>query len=185
MGENKIIERIQACEPFLRKRALFLCKGNIQESEGLYQETVIKLLKSKTAYDKDKGASFKTFASVVMKNKFIDMYRSKKVRAMQSWNMLDLELVGNDGVDLSQIVGQMGTARNEGAHTDNCQFILDSINSLRDKSSAILNKRLEGVSYGEISAQLDLPLATIKSRLFRAKKELKTILEKEWGELTL
>jgi RNA polymerase sigma-70 factor, ECF subfamily len=43
--------------------------------------------------------------------------------------------------------------------------------------SIVVLREVEGLSYEEIAALLDLPLPTIKTRLFRARKTLSTVLE--------
>jgi RNA polymerase sigma-70 factor (ECF subfamily) len=48
-----------------------------------------------------------------------------------------------------------------------------------DARSLIVLKEVDGLSYEEIAATLDLPLPTVKTRLFRARKALKNAL-KEW-----
>ena len=40
-------------------------------------------------------------------------------------------------------------------------------------------KEVDGLSYEEIAEALDLPLPTVKTRLFRARKTLKDAM-KEW-----
>ena len=48
-----------------------------------------------------------------------------------------------------------------------------------DARALIVLKEVDGLSYEEIAATLDLPLPTVKTRLFRARKQLKDAL-KEW-----
>ncbi len=48
-----------------------------------------------------------------------------------------------------------------------------------DARALIVLKEVDGLSYEEISTTLDLPLSTVKTRLFRARKALKNAL-KEW-----
>lgn len=48
-----------------------------------------------------------------------------------------------------------------------------------DARTLIVLKEVDGLSYEEIAATLDLPLPTVKTRLFRARKALKDAL-KEW-----
>ncbi len=48
-----------------------------------------------------------------------------------------------------------------------------------DARALIILKEVDGLSYEEIAATLELPLPTVKTRLFRARKALKNAL-KEW-----
>ena len=48
-----------------------------------------------------------------------------------------------------------------------------------DARALIVLREVDGLSYEEIAATLDLPLPTVKTRLFRARKALKDAL-KEW-----
>ena len=48
-----------------------------------------------------------------------------------------------------------------------------------DARTLIVLKEVDDLSYEEIAATLDLPLPTVKTRLFRARKALKDAL-KEW-----
>ncbi len=48
-----------------------------------------------------------------------------------------------------------------------------------DARALIVLKEVDGLSYEEIATALDLPLPTVKTRLFRARKALKNAL-KEW-----
>ncbi len=47
-----------------------------------------------------------------------------------------------------------------------------------DDRAIVVLREIEERSYEEIGAMLDLPQGTVKSRLFRARAKLKTILEK-------
>ena len=56
--------------------------------------------------------------------------------------------------------------------------IEEAINSLNQEQKAIIVLRdIEGFSYEDIGRILDCPTGTVRSRLFRARKELKSILE--------
>ena len=48
-----------------------------------------------------------------------------------------------------------------------------------DARALIVLKEVDGLSYEEIAATLELPLPTVKTRLFRARNALKDAL-KEW-----
>ena len=48
-----------------------------------------------------------------------------------------------------------------------------------DARALIVLKEVHGLSYEEMAATLDLPVSTVKTRLFRARKALKDAM-KEW-----
>jgi RNA polymerase sigma-70 factor (ECF subfamily) len=50
----------------------------------------------------------------------------------------------------------------------------------KDARTLIVLKEVDGLSYDEIATTLDLPLSTVKTRLFRARKALKDAL-KDWN----
>lgn len=58
--------------------------------------------------------------------------------------------------------------------------LLDALQNLdEDARALIVLKEVDDLSYEEIAATLDLPLPTVKTRLFRARKALKNEM-KEW-----
>lgn len=58
--------------------------------------------------------------------------------------------------------------------------VLKAIENLKEPYGLILKLRhLKGYSYEEIGEILDLPIGTIKSRIYRARNELKKILYRE------
>ncbi len=64
------------------------------------------------------------------------------------------------------------------------QSIQKCINSLDEEFRAVLVLRdIQGFSYNEISDLLSITLGTVKSRLFRARDNMKTCLKKTLGEL--
>ena len=64
------------------------------------------------------------------------------------------------------------------------QKIQDCINRLDDEFREVLILRdIQGFSYEEISSMLNIAEGTVKSRLFRAREEIKQLLRKILGEL--
>ena len=47
----------------------------------------------------------------------------------------------------------------------------------QDARTLIVLREIDGMSYEEIAAAMDLPLSTVKTRLFRARQQLKRALE--------
>lgn len=64
------------------------------------------------------------------------------------------------------------------------QNIQDCINQLDDEFKDVLILRdIQGFSYEEISTMLNIAEGTVKSRLFRAREEIRQLLKKTLGEL--
>ena len=64
------------------------------------------------------------------------------------------------------------------ARKEQGQILHDAIDKLPfDQRTILLLKEIEGLSYEEISATLDLPLGTVKSRLARARVSLREGLD--------
>jgi len=59
----------------------------------------------------------------------------------------------------------------------------NGLNSLPEEARTIfILRELEGLSYDEIAAQLNLRKGTVSSRLFYARQRLKEFLERDQGE---
>jgi RNA polymerase sigma-70 factor (ECF subfamily) len=59
------------------------------------------------------------------------------------------------------------------ADIQHSKTIATALASLRDKHRAVLLLReIDGMSYDEISVALDIPIGTVESRLYRARREL-------------
>jgi RNA polymerase sigma-70 factor (ECF subfamily) len=68
------------------------------------------------------------------------------------------------------------TPNTDALHLD----ILRAVNQLTfEHRQILLLAGLEGLSYAEIAAELDLPIGTIMSRLARAREKLRHILEND------
>lgn len=85
------------------------------------------------------------------------------------------DLVGDDR--LPERASGITVARTvEGrAALDDLRRALDRLDE--DARSLIVLREVDGLSYEDIAAAMDLPLATVKTRLFRARQALKRSLE--------
>jgi RNA polymerase sigma-70 factor (ECF subfamily) len=74
--------------------------------------------------------------------------------------------------------GPSTTRTVEGRHQlDDLWKVMEQLDE--DARALIVLKEVDGLSYEEIAQTLDLPLPTVKTRLFRARKALKDAM-KEW-----
>ena len=75
---------------------------------------------------------------------------------------------------------QADTAEHAPAERDLKEQIRRCVTHLSDRYATIVTMYyLKGISYDEIAEVMDVPLGTLKTWMFRARKQLRTIVEKE------
>ena len=125
--------------------------GNNNDIDDIVQEVFIKVYNS--IADFKQKSSFKTWLYRITVNKCYDMLRKNKIRKTVPIEET-LLLKNSDKADSS----------------DKAQELL---NMLLPKDRAIITlKELEGFTYKEISKTLKCSVASVKVRLFRARREL-------------
>jgi RNA polymerase sigma factor (sigma-70 family) len=145
---------------------------NEEDADDLVQETYLKAHKFIENYDA--GTNAKAWLFKILKNAYINDYR-KKVRRPTK-------------VDLDDLIS-IRDGENPNSHTfhDLRQEIFD--NTMGDEVTMAMNSLpiefrtvillcdIENFSYDEIAKILELPIGTVRSRLFRARNMLKEKLK--------
>lgn len=140
----------------LHTYAKFLCKDP-DVAEELFQDTCLKVLEN---YDKyEDGTFFGAWSATVMRNIFINDVR---------WNSrYHFE-------DLTPVSARIDNSGDHLVHEE----ILETVRKLPPYLHEPITMYIDGFSYQEISDQLAIPMGTVKSRIFSARK----ILASELGE---
>ena len=143
---------------------------NQVEAEDLMQETYLKSFKAIDKYLV--GTNAKAWLFRILKNEFINRYRQNQRRP----NSVDIDEVYN-------IQNQEDSSSPHSAYVDLSEEmyknmmgdeITIALNSLaEDFRVVILLCDIEGFTYEEISKIIDIPIGTVRSRLFRARNMLK------------
>lgn len=131
-------------------------------AEDLVQDTLLKAFRSWEKFQP--GTSARAWLLAIMRNTFINLYRREKREPIA----LDLEKL-----DLQPIAAEAEENDPEGAFFDQIvdERILGALDSLSlDFREVLVLSDVEGLPYGEIAHALDIPVGTVKSRLFRARK---------------
>ena len=136
------------------------------KAEDLMQDTTLKVLVNKDKYRTD--TNFKGWVFTVMRNLFInDYHRTARTRNIFDTNA-DIAFVGT--VD-----------ETEGLPSPDQEMTLKeingAINSLSDEYKLPFSMYVSGYKYKEIAETLDLPIGTVKSRIFFARKKLQSNLK--------
>ena len=133
---------------------------NSEEAQDLVQETYLKALKYR---DKFADASnLKAWLYTIMKNTFINTYR-RSVKTRQIITQTD---------DLSMVKPLNGSNSPSAESQINLKHIQNAVDSLEDDYKIPFTRYHDGFKYKEIADELDLPIGTVKSRIFLARKRL-------------
>ncbi len=144
-------------------------------AEDLTQETFIKAFRALESFDRSR--KFSSWLFKIAHNSTIDHVRRKRVPT-----------VSLDGTDRDEDAGWAlaNTAVSRGASPEDdftrselASDLESALVRLRPEYAEILLLRFQqNLSYEEISGILDLPLGTVKTHLYRARKALAEALEK-------
>ena len=139
--------------------------ANRDDAQDLMQDTTLKVLDNQEKFVDN--INFKVWVLTVMRNIFINNYH-KIVRT---------QTVVDQGVDLYNldVVNDSGFDSPDGAYQ--IQEITKAINGLNDELKVPFSMFLSGYKYNEIADKLNVPLGTVKSRIFFARQELQKVLK--------
>ncbi|MFN4256412.1 MAG: RNA polymerase sigma factor [Saprospiraceae bacterium] len=142
---------------------------NVDDSKDLFQETAFRALSNREKFQPD--TNFKAWMFTIMKNIFINNYR-KKIKA-------------NTILDSTDNQFYLNSASHSAANAAEGSIMLKELNgmvsSLDDSIRVPFLMHFEGFKYQEIADELQLPLGTVKSRIFFARKELKDKIMSNYG----
>lgn len=156
-----IQDQIEKYRKPLTGYAFVLCRANQHNAEDLFQETCLKVLQAEKKNQFLQGTNFKAFAHTVMRNTFITTYR-KKLQMQAPDDVIDYSLL----IEFRMIDNTTG----ESLLVE--KDLVSTINTIEKKKLKVLSLYISGYKYVEIAEKLNLPLGTIKSRMFLARKQL-------------
>ena len=136
-----------------------------EAAKDLLQETTLRVLDNKEKYYEN--VNFKGWVFTIMHNIFVNNYR-KIVRSQtiidRTENLYHLNLPQDSGFDTP-----------DGAYT--IKEINKAIASFTDEYKVPFSMHVAGYKYEEIAQHLGLPIGTVKSRIFFARKRLQEMLK--------
>ena len=167
--ENAFIELVNRYKDKLIN-FIFNYLGDLELSEDVVQETMIKLYQKKHYYKEI--AKFSTWLYTIAKNLANTELRKRKQR-----NITLLSQLSKDGknFDISTNENNVG----DDIHTSIAtRLIQKAINELQDKfREVIILRDIQELSYDDISLIVNVPIGTVKSRINRARIQLQLELK--------
>ncbi len=155
-------------------RLAFRLTGTRDRSEDLVQETVVKIYarQHELAALQRPGA----WLAKVLYNLFVDQRRREK--------RSPVSLIGDLGGESAQVINLDAFPSSQASleqDIDQGQFMHKLANALKqlseDQRIALMLYEVEGYSLPEIEQITEVPVGTLKSRLHRARNQLKTLFD--------
>lgn len=138
---------------------------NRDEAHDLVQDTTLKALNNEEKFVDN--ANFKGWMLTIMRNIFINNCRNNARE--------------NTMIDTSEDLYQLNLSQDSGVGTPEGAYAINEISQIIASFPADFREpfslHVAGYKYEEISERLDMPLGTVKSRIFFTRKRLREILK--------
>lgn len=138
---------------------------NREQAEDLLQDTTLKALDNEEKYVDN--VNFKGWIFTIIRNIFINNYRQTVRKATvidQTEDLYHLNVSQDSGLDTPD--GSIAMKE-----------ISNAINSFSEEYRVPFSMHVAGYKYQEIAEKMNLPLGTVKSRIFFARQRLQTMLK--------
>ena len=132
---------------------------NRESAKDLTQETMLKAIKYRSYYTPK--TNFKAWVFTIMRNIFINDYRRKVKSGTIFDNSKELYLLSNYSTNSETPVQKISMKE-----------IQSKIDNLGEEYRVPFNMHFEGYKYKDIADHLEIPIGTVKSRIFIARKKL-------------
>lgn len=162
---------------FLKDKNYFLMGA---DKEDLIQEGMIGLLKAIRGYDKEKLASFKTFASICIKRQLITAIKS----ANSQKNMALNTAVGmtSDNDENKELVYTKGLESYVSYSPEELYLTKEQLSGLKDYlegnlstfETTVFNMMVSGETYKDIAVKLDKKVKSVDNAIQRIKRKSET-----------
>lgn len=139
--------------------------SNRDQAQDLLQDTTLKALDNEDKYVDN--VNFKGWIFTIMRNIFINNYRQTVRKATV--------------IDQTEDLYHLNISQDSGFNTPEGSYAVKEItvalNSFSDDYRIPFNMFVAGYKYNEIAEKMNLPLGTVKSRIFFARKHLREQLK--------
>lgn len=158
-SEQKVINQVMAYDSSLRQFANSLTL-NDEDANDLVQDTYLKVIQFSSKYTAN--TNLKAWVFTIMKNTFINQYRRKQRAKVMIDQSEDLYVFNNmvsnpsDAADMHYYVSDISRR----------------ISAEKEDQRKPFEMFLDGYKYQEIAEEMQLPIGTVKSRIFFTRKKL-------------
>ena len=130
------------------------------ESWDLVQDTILKALQNKNKFRNE--VNLKGWLYIIMRNTYINQYRKAS----------RMKVLKGDRVDSIYLNVKDGHTFNNPDGEAQIKLVWAKVDSIKDELSKPFKMYTSGYKYQEIAKHLNLPLGTVKNRIFQARQEI-------------
>jgi RNA polymerase sigma-70 factor, ECF subfamily len=157
---------------------IYVTMGSRDDVDDIAQEVFIRVYRSLPRFKFD--ASFFSWIYRITMNLCIDEIRKRKIR-----KVLSLDFLTEDALEKSRKSKDHHNPSDSMLADERRQMVQAALQGLRPEHREILVLReYKDLGYTEIAETLDISLEAVKSRIFRARSELKILLQEYFEENT-
>ncbi len=138
---------------------------NLEDADDLVQDTLLKAIRFSTMYEE--GTNLRGWLFTIMRNTFINNF-NKKTRTNALFEVKE---------DLGACQMMDSADRNKGENIFMMEDIQRAMAKLPTEYAFPFCKYFEGYKYHEIAEELNIPIGTVKTRIFLARQILKKNLK--------
>ena len=157
--------------------------GSADDAQDLTQEVFIKIYRTLSSYDTNKGA-FATWITTITRNLLVDHFRKTKQDRMTD----SLDAAPSDHEDAQPLSDRI---EDKSAPPDShvrSREVGDTVHAALAKLSpelreAVILRDLQDMDYREIATALKVPEGTVKSRIIRGRAELARLLQRTYRQV--
>ena len=164
MADSTFKERLLGLQSNLLNFAYQLTTSR-DAAKDLVQDTTLKVLDNEEKFTDN--SNFKGWVFTIMRNIFINNYR----RQVRSATIVDT----TDDLYHLNCCQESGMPTPEGTFAT--QEISEAINAFSQEYREPFTLYISGYKYSEIARKMHLPLGTVKSRIFFARRKLQVVLK--------
>ncbi len=179
-GDAKAFDTFYAESAARLQRFLRQLVGTSQAAEDISHETFLRFWRRPSEYRPEKGSP-QAYLFGIARKRAAEWWRQRKPEELdKSWSRVldDADAIPDAALNatLSATFNATQNVAVSGATVEDRSLIGDAFSRLEPDQRALLWLReVEGQSYAELAAILEVPVGTVRSRLHAAREELRRI----------
>lgn len=158
----------------LERYALSLTNYNEHDAKDLVQETVLALTTKAAMFKRDSLATPKTWALTVMRNLFINSYRSKKKSRIDFIEDIKPQH-GRDNTAFSSMKQEQ--------LKKTAEYLMQKIWDWNPDYAQVIKLLGQGVKYKDIAERMGIPIGTVKARIHNIREEMQNTYYKMYEDV--